>query len=56
MKNALPLWIRFGAAAWMAMTPAAFAQNLPAGVGGYWKITQMHPRSEERRVGKECLE
>ena len=44
MKNALPLWMTFGAAALMAMAPAALAQNLPAGVGGYWKITKMHPR------------
>src|SRR6202012_5882545 len=44
MKNALPLWMTFGAAALMAMAPAALAQNLPAGVGGYWKLTQMHPK------------
>src|SRR5580692_7774054 len=44
MKNALPLWMTFGAAALMAMAPAALAQNLPAGIGGYWKITKMHPK------------
>jgi hypothetical protein len=44
MKNALPLWITFGAAVLMAIAPAALAQNLPAGVGGYWKITKMHPK------------
>jgi hypothetical protein len=44
MKNALPLWMTFGAAALMAMAPATLAQNLPAGVGGYWKITKMHPK------------
>jgi len=44
MKNALPLWMTFGAAALMAMAPAALAQNLPAGVAGYWKITKMLPK------------
>jgi hypothetical protein len=44
MKNALPLWMTCSAAVWMAMTPAALAQNLPAGMGGYWKITKMHPK------------
>ena len=51
MKNALPLWITFGAAALMAMAPAALAQNLPAGVGGYWKITTMYPKKPVARPG-----
>lgn len=32
------------AATWLAMTFAAPAQSLPAGVGGYWKITKMLPK------------
>jgi hypothetical protein len=44
MKNAQPLLMSFCAAALIAVTPAALAQNLPAGVGGYWKITNMHPK------------
>jgi hypothetical protein len=34
----------FGAAALIAIVPAALAQNLPAGISGYWKITKMHPK------------
>jgi hypothetical protein len=44
MKNALPLLMSFSAAALLATAPAALAQDLPAGVGGYWKITKMHPK------------
>jgi hypothetical protein len=33
-----------GAAALMAVVPAAMAQNLPAGVDGYWKMTKMLPK------------
>jgi hypothetical protein len=34
----------FGAAALIAIAPAALAQNLPAGISGYWKITKMYPK------------
>jgi hypothetical protein len=34
----------FGAAALIAIVPAALAQNLPAGISGYWKITKMYPK------------
>jgi hypothetical protein len=44
MKTALSILKMLGAAALVAMAPAALAQNLPAGVGGYWKITKMHPK------------
>jgi hypothetical protein len=32
------------AVALIGIAPAALAQNLPAGMGGYWKITKMHPK------------
>ena len=51
MKNAMPLWMTFGAAVLIAMAPAAPAQNLPAGVGGYWKITKMHPKKPTATPG-----
>ena len=41
MKNVLPILIIMVAA---VVAPAALAQNLPAGVGGYWKITKMYPK------------
>ena len=44
MKNALQLWKTLGLTAMIAIAPIALAQNLPAGVGGYWKITKMHPK------------
>ena len=44
MKNALQLWKTFGLTAMIAIAPIALAQNLPAGVGGYWKITKMYPK------------
>ncbi|HZD45897.1 MAG TPA: hypothetical protein VE109_07425 [Acidobacteriaceae bacterium] len=44
MKNALPLWKTLGLTAMIAIAPIALAQNLPAGVGGYWKITKMYPK------------
>ena len=44
MKKTMPLLMTFGAAVLIAMTPAALAQNLPAGIGGYWKITKMYPK------------
>jgi hypothetical protein len=28
----------------IGLAPAALAQNLPAGLAGYWKITKMHPK------------
>jgi hypothetical protein len=44
MKNALQLWKTLGLTAVIAIAPIALAQNLPAGVGGYWKITKMYPK------------
>jgi hypothetical protein len=44
MKKTMPLLMTFGTAVLIAMTPAALAQNLPAGIGGYWKITKMYPK------------
>lgn len=49
MKNAL--WTTFGAAVLMAIAPVALAQNLPAGVGGYWKITKMYPKKPKAAPG-----
>jgi hypothetical protein len=40
----MPLLMTLGAVVLIAMTPAALAQNLPAGIGGYWKITKMYPK------------
>ncbi|HEY3989365.1 MAG TPA: hypothetical protein VGM02_08720 [Acidobacteriaceae bacterium] len=45
MKNAPSAILKmFGIAAIVAIAPATWAQNLPAGVGGYWKITRMLPK------------
>lgn len=44
MKNRLPLLKTLALFAVLGIAPAALAQNLPAGVGGYWKITKMHPK------------
>ena len=44
MKNALLLWKTLGLTAMIAVAPITLAQNLPAGVGGYWKITKMYPK------------
>ena len=44
MRTSLSILKMLGAAALVAMAPAALAQSLPAGVGGYWKITKMHPK------------
>jgi hypothetical protein len=44
MKKTMPLLMTLGAVVLIAMTPAALAQNLPAGIGGYWKITKMYPK------------
>jgi hypothetical protein len=44
MKNQISIWQALGVAALMAVGPAAMAQNLPAGVDGYWKITKMLPK------------
>jgi hypothetical protein len=44
MRNTVSFLKMLGAAALVAIAPAALAQNLPAGVGGYWKITKMHPK------------
>lgn len=52
MKNALPLWKTLGLTAMIAIAPIALAQNLPAGVGGYWKITKMYPKKP--RATPDC--
>jgi hypothetical protein len=44
MRHLLPCLKTFGIVAWIAIVPAALAQNLPAGISGYWKITKMHPK------------
>ncbi len=44
MKNRKLILTALGAVVLIAMAPAAMAQNLPAGVGGYWKITKMLPK------------
>ena len=45
MNNRLSaLKMVLSAVALMILSPAALAQNLPAGVGGYWKITRMIPK------------
>jgi hypothetical protein len=44
MRKQTSMWMGLGAIVWIAITPAAVAQNLPAGVGGYWKITRMLPK------------
>jgi hypothetical protein len=44
MKNALPLLKTLALTAVLGIAPVTLAQNLPAGVGGYWKITKMHPK------------
>ena len=51
MKNTMSILKMLGAAALMAITPAALAQSLPAGVGGYWKITKMHPKKPKIAPG-----
>lgn len=44
MRTTLSILKMLGVAALVAMAPAALAQSLPAGIGGYWKITKMHPK------------
>lgn len=44
MRATLPSFKTFGACALIAIVPAGLAQNLPAGISGYWKITKMHPK------------
>jgi hypothetical protein len=44
MKNVLTLLKTLALIVTLGFMPAALAQNLPAGVGGYWKITKMHPK------------
>jgi hypothetical protein len=51
MKKTMPLLMTLGAAVLIAMTPAALAQNLPAGIGGYWKITKMYPKKPAAAPG-----
>jgi hypothetical protein len=52
MKNVLPLWKTLGLTAMIAIAPIALAQDLPAGVGGYWKITKMYPKKP--RATPDC--
>jgi hypothetical protein len=44
MRNTLSVLTLLVAAALFGFAPAMKAQNLPAGVGGYWKITKIHPK------------
>jgi hypothetical protein len=44
MRRSLARLKTFGVVVLIAITPAALAQNLPAGISGYWKITTMHPK------------
>lgn len=45
MMNGLSLLKMFSVVALLAITTSAQAQQqLPAGIGGYWKITKMHPK------------
>ena len=44
MRTTLSILKMLGAAALVAMAPAALIQSLPAGIGGYWKLTKMHPK------------
>jgi hypothetical protein len=44
MRRSLARLKTFGVVVLIAITPAALAQNLPAGISGYWKITKMHPK------------
>jgi hypothetical protein len=44
MKSRMAALTMLAVAAWIVIAPRATAQNLPAGVGGYWKITGMIPK------------
>jgi hypothetical protein len=44
MRHSLPRLKTFEIVVLIAIVPAALAQNLPAGISGYWKITKMHPK------------
>lgn len=44
MRDTLSLLKLLCAATLIGVAPAALAQKLPAGMGGYWKITKMHPK------------
>lgn len=44
MRHSLPRLKTIGVVVLIAIVPAALAQNLPAGISGYWKITKMHPK------------
>jgi hypothetical protein len=51
MKNMLPILRMLGAASLLAIAPAVLAQSLPAGIGGYWKITKMYPKKPAATPG-----
>jgi hypothetical protein len=44
MRHKLSLLKVLGLAMSIPIVPTALGQNLPAGVGGYWKITKMLPK------------
>jgi hypothetical protein len=44
MRHSLPRLKTIGVVVLIAIVPAALAQNLPAGISGYWKITKMYPK------------
>ncbi len=47
MKQKLPFFTKMltlAALISLTMVPAALAQQLPAGIGGYWKVAKMYPK------------
>lgn len=44
MKSRTATLTMLGIAVWIVLSPRATGQNLPAGIGGYWKITGMIPK------------
>jgi hypothetical protein len=51
MRHSLPRLKTIGVVVLIAIVPAALAQNLPAGISGYWKITKMHPKKPTATPG-----
>ena len=51
MKLALSYFCAVCVTTMVTIAPAALAQSLPAGVGGYWKITKMHPKKPTNASG-----